>query len=79
MKIAFTTLGCKLNFAETSALGRALLARGHERAKKDEQADICIINTCSVTDAADHKDRQMIHRLHRQHPNAILIVTGCYA
>ena len=79
MKITFTTLGCKLNFAETSALGRALLARGHERAKKDEQADICIINTCSVTDAADHKDRQMIHRLHRQHPNAILIVTGCYA
>ena len=79
MKISFTTLGCKLNFAESSALGNALLERGHERAKKGEEADICIINTCSVTDAADHKDRQMIHRIRRQNPNAILIVTGCYA
>lgn len=79
MKISFTTLGCKLNFAESSALGKALLERGHVRAKKGEQADICVINTCSVTDAADHKDRQMIHRIRRQNPNAILIVTGCYA
>lgn len=79
MKISFTTLGCKLNFAESSALGKALLERGHERAKKGEEADICIINTCSVTDAADHKDRQMIHRIRRQNPNAVLIVTGCYA
>ena len=79
MKISFTTLGCKLNFAESSALGKALLERGHTRAKKDEPADICIINTCSVTDAADHKDRQMIHRIRRQNPHAILIVTGCYA
>ena len=79
MKISFTTLGCKLNFAESSALGKALLERGHERAKKGEQADICVINTCSVTDAADHKDRQMIHRIRRQNPNAILVVTGCYA
>lgn len=79
MKIAFTTLGCKLNFAESSALGKALMERGHVRAKQGEQADVCIINTCSVTDAADHKDRQMIHRIRRQNPNAILIVTGCYA
>ena len=79
MKIAFTTLGCKLNFAESSALGKALLERGHVRAKQGEEADICIINTCSVTDAADHKDRQMIHRVRRQNPHAILIVTGCYA
>ena len=79
MKISFTTLGCKLNFAESSALGKALLERGHERAKKGEEADICVINTCTVTDAADHKDRQMIHRIRRQNPNAILIVTGCYA
>lgn len=79
MKIAFTTLGCKLNFAESSALGKALIERGHTRAKQGEEADICIINTCSVTDAADHKDRQMIHRLRRQNPSAILIVTGCYA
>ncbi len=79
MKIAFTTLGCKLNFAESSALGKALLERGHTRAKQGEEADICVINTCSVTDAADHKDRQMIHRIRRNNPKAILIVTGCYA
>lgn len=79
MKISFTTLGCKLNFAESSALGRLLLERGHIRAAKGEEADVCVINTCSVTDAADHKDRQMIHRIRRQNPNAILIVTGCYA
>ena len=79
MKISFTTLGCKLNFAESSALGKALIERGHVRAKVGEQADVCVINTCSVTDAADHKDRQIIHRIRRQHPDAILIVTGCYA
>ena len=79
MTVSFTTLGCKLNFAESSALGKALLERGHTRAKQGEQADICIINTCSVTDTADHKDRQIIHRIRRQNPNAILIVTGCYA
>lgn len=79
MKISFTTLGCKLNFAESSALGKALLERGHTRAKQGEEADICIINTCSVTDTADHKDRQAIHRIRRQNPKAILIVTGCYA
>ena len=79
MKILFTTLGCKLNFAESSSLGSALLERGHTRAQQGEEADICIINTCTVTDTADHKDRQMIHRLRRQNPNAILIVTGCYA
>ena len=60
-------------------MAKALVARGHTRAQRGEQADICIINTCSVTDAADHKDRQMIHRIRRQNPNAILIVTGCYA
>ncbi len=79
MKIAFTTLGCKLNFAESSALGKSLMQRGHVRAKQGEQADVCIINTCSVTDAADHKDRQAIHRIRRQNPDAVLIVTGCYA
>lgn len=79
MTISFTTLGCKLNFAESSALSKALLERGHTRAKQGEPADLCIINTCTVTDAADHKDRQMIHRIRRQNPNAILIVTGCYA
>ena len=79
MKIRFVTLGCKLNFAESSAIGKALLQRGHTRAKQGEEADVCVINTCSVTDNADHKDRQTIHRIHRQNPNAIIIVTGCYA
>ncbi len=79
MKVAFYTLGCKLNFAESSALGKQLLACGHEKVRAGEQADVCVINTCSVTDTADHKDRQAIHRIRRQHPEAILIVTGCYA
>ena len=79
MKIRFVTLGCKLNFAESSAIGKALLEQGHTRAKQGEEADICVINTCSVTDNADHKDRQAINRIHRQNPSAIIIVTGCYA
>lgn len=79
MKILFHTLGCKLNFAESSALGRALLQQGHEKVQRGEQADICILNTCSVTDAADHKGRQAIRMLRRRYPNALLIVTGCYA
>lgn len=79
MKIRFVTLGCKLNFAESSALGKALIAKGHERASKNDIPDICVINTCSVTDNADHKDRQAIHQLHRKYPNATIIVTGCYA
>ena len=79
MKIRFTTLGCKLNFAESSALGRELIARGHQRATQNEVPDVCVINTCSVTDAADHKDRQTINQLHRKYPNAIIVVTGCYA
>lgn len=79
MKVHFTTLGCKLNFAESSSLGKVLLSRGHQRAANNEEPDICIINTCSVTDAADHKDRQTINQLHRKYPNAIIIVTGCYA
>ena len=78
-KVAYHTLGCKLNFAETSAIGKQLADEGFSKARSGEQADICIINTCSVTDTADHKCRQAINRLHRQHPNAKIIVTGCYA
>ena len=79
MKVRFVTLGCKLNFAESSALGKELLLRGHQRASQNEVPDVCVVNTCSVTDAADHKDRQTINQLHRKYPNAIIIVTGCYA
>ena len=79
MKIRFVTLGCKLNFAESSALGKELLSRGHQRASLNEVPDVCVVNTCSVTDTADHKDRQAINQLHRKYPNAIIVVTGCYA
>ena len=79
MKIRFVTLGCKLNFAESSALGKVLLSRGHQRASLSDVPDLCVVNTCSVTDAADHKDRQAINQLHRKYPNAIIVVTGCYA
>lgn len=79
MRIRFVTLGCKLNFAESSAIGKTLLERGHTRAKANEEADVCIVNTCSVTDVADHKGRQAIHKIRRENPNAVLIVTGCYA
>lgn len=79
MVFKIVTLGCKLNFAESSALGKVLLDRGHRRAKPGEEADLCIVNTCSVTDTADHKDRQAIHRIKRENPHAHVIVTGCYA
>ncbi len=78
-KIAYATLGCKLNFAESSAIGKMLAASGCRRAKAGEQADICIVNTCSVTDVADHKGRQAIRRLAAQNPTAFVVVTGCYA
>ena len=79
MTIRFVTLGCKLNFAESSAIGKTLLERGHVRARANEEADVCVVNTCSVTDVADHKGRQAIHKIRRENPNAVLIVTGCYA
>ncbi len=75
----YYTLGCKLNFSETSTIGRTLREAGIRTARKGEQADICVINTCSVTDTADKKCRRAIHRLIRQHPGAFVVVTGCYA
>ena len=75
----FYTLGCKLNFSETSTFARTLYNMGVREAKKTEQADICLINTCSVTEVADHKCRQIIHRMVRQNPGAFVIVIGCYA
>ena len=76
---AYYTLGCKLNFSETSTFGKLLQSMGVRTAEKGEQADICLINTCSVTEVADHKCRQAIHRMVRQHPGAFVVVTGCYA
>ncbi len=78
-KAAYYTLGCKLNFSETSTIGRALQEMGVETVQKGEKADICIINTCSVTDVADHKCRQAINRMIRNNPGAFVVVTGCYA
>lgn len=75
----YYTLGCKLNFAETSSIGKTLKEAGVRTARKGEKADICVINTCSVTEMADKKCRQAIHRLSRQHPGAFIVVTGCYA
>lgn len=78
-KAAYFTLGCKLNFSETSTFGRLLSDMGVRTVEEGEVADICIINTCSVTEVADHKCRQAIHRMVRNHPGAFVVVTGCYA
>ncbi len=75
----YYTLGCKLNFSETSTIGRTLREAGVRTARKGEKADICVVNTCSVTEVADKKCRQAIHRLVKQHPGAFVVVTGCYA
>ena len=75
----YFTLGCKLNFSETSTFAKMLGEMGVRSAAKGEAADLCIINTCSVTDVADHKCRQAIHRLVRENPAAFVVVTGCYA
>jgi len=78
-KAAFFTLGCKLNFSETSTFGKLLQELGVQTVEKGERADLCLVNTCSVTEVADHKCRQAIHRMVRQHPGAFVVVTGCYA
>lgn len=78
-KAAFFTLGCKLNFAETSTVAQELMRYGVKKAAKGEVADLVVVNTCSVTEVADHKCRQAIHRLVKQHPGAFVVVTGCYA
>ena len=78
-KVAYYTLGCKLNFSETSSFAKMMKEHGALKAQKGEIADICYINTCSVTDVADHKCRQAINRLVRQNPGAYVMVTGCYA
>lgn len=78
-KAAYFTLGCKLNFAETSTIGKRLAEGGIRKIRPGEKADICVVNTCSVTELADKKCRQAIRRIAKQHPGAFIIVTGCYA
>ncbi len=79
MKVSFHTLGCKLNYSETSTLAREFAAGGYERTPRGAQSDICIINSCSVTAEADKKCRNLVRRLLRDNPGAIVAVTGCYA
>lgn len=81
MKILFLTLGCKLNYAETSTYEREFIKEGFEviGPRSKEQADVCLINTCAVTETAEKKDRNLIRKMHRQHPGAAIVVTGCYA
>ena len=78
-KAAYYTLGCKLNFAETSTIRQQMEAAGVETVGRGEVADICIVNTCSVTEVADSKCRQAVSRLRHRHPGALMVVTGCYA
>ncbi|MFI3304652.1 MAG: tRNA (N(6)-L-threonylcarbamoyladenosine(37)-C(2))-methylthiotransferase MtaB [Rikenellaceae bacterium] len=78
-RVSFHTLGCKLNFSETSTLARLFEQGGFERVDPTAQADICVINSCSVTEHSDKKCRNLIRKLHRRNPDAIIAVTGCYA
>ena len=78
-RVSFHTLGCKLNFSESSTIARQFEQGGFERVGANEPADICVVNSCSVTEHADKKCRNIIRRLHRKNPNAIIAVTGCYA
>lgn len=78
-KAIYYTLGCKLNFSETATIERRLQEAGIRTAKRGEKADICIINSCAVTQEAEKKCRQVIHKLVRQNPGAYVVVTGCYA
>ena len=77
--VAFHTLGCKLNFSETSAISRLLENEGFEKKDFDDQADVYVINTCSVTDNADKECRQLVRRIQRRSPQSMIVITGCYA
>lgn len=77
--VAFHTLGCKLNFSETSTLSRLLENDGFEKKEFTEQADVYVINTCSVTDNADKECRQLVRRIQRKSPESLVVITGCYA
>lgn len=79
IRAAYYTLGCKLNFAETSTIGRMMSERGFIRVQTGETPDLCVINTCSVTEMADKKGRSLIRRIISRYPEATVIVTGCYA
>jgi threonylcarbamoyladenosine tRNA methylthiotransferase MtaB len=77
--VAFHTLGCKLNFSETSSLSRLLETEGFKKKEFDDLADVYVINTCSVTDNADKECRQLVRRIQRKAPESLVVITGCYA
>lgn len=77
--VAFHTLGCKLNFSETSTLSRLLEKEGFEKRSFEDSADVYVINTCSVTDNADKECRQIVRRIQRKTPESLVVITGCYA
>ena len=77
--VAFHTLGCKLNFSETSTISRMLENEGFEKREFDEHADVYVINTCSVTDNADKECRHLVRRIQRKSPQSMVVITGCYA
>ena len=79
MRVAVHTLGCKLNYAESSTIAREFARRGYEVVPSTSEADIYVVNTCSVTEHSDKKDRNLIRRLHRRSPGALIAVVGCYA
>lgn len=79
MTVEFHTLGCKLNFSETSTIGKMLAERGVRSARAGEVPDICVVNTCTVTELANKKCRQEIRRLASKYPETVIVVTGCYA
>lgn len=78
-KVTFHTLGCKLNFSETSSIAKQFLDAGFAKVDNSEQADVCVINTCSVTDNADKKCRNIVRKFKRNNPEAFVAVIGCYA
>lgn len=79
LRVRFYTLGCKLNFSETSTMGKLLSERGIVKAGEDDTPDLCVVNTCSVTEMADKKARSLIRKINRSWPEATVVVTGCYA
>lgn len=78
-RVSFHTLGCKLNFSESSTLAREFEQNGYVRVGSERDADVCVINSCSVTEHADKKCRNLVRKIHRRNPSAIIAVTGCYA
>lgn len=78
MRVAFYTLGCKVNQYESEALSAAFAQIGFETVPADQPADVYIINSCTVTSASDQKTRQLLHRLRRQNPDAVIALTGCF-